>query len=470
MRQADRDKAWEALRTSKKGPISAIELNCNTHDFPINSKIFAIVGANGSKKSTLLDSIYHFVSKKPQSRPIPFDIMGIRLHYRGSETVYLSMETSPLHSEYPTTVFIDPSKEVRRIIDHLSRQSNLGELLAQYDPKILGRFEREVYQFVCNKAYSKIEIFEIEDPNSSDDVIPFFKVESQEISYDSFDMGFGELCAFYTIWQTTRCDKGSAIFLDEPDSHLSPKSRLSLIDYFVYCCKQYQHLIVYTTHATESISKLSHNQIIVLGQTNSREPEFFSEPTHKRSAMLELGFQPLPNILIATEDFDSLECIRQILATHAPEIAHVFDPQIVGHGESQIQKLLELFPSNNKICKLIATLDGDKRGSIQHDLISFLPGHLDPMQAAMEHLKLSNETFLSLIGIEQSTFARSLARAIYSNHHDFCSSLSRELGIPGMDTAKIRSSVISNWLRSPPICTQANELAQIYKSFATANI
>lgn len=456
MRKAEIDKAWESCRETSKKRLHVSELAVSTstknHTIPIASRVCALLGENGSGKSTFLESLANINS------PIKFNdsrsrVDGLTATHNGTYQTFLNrLRDQNTNTKNESSILqiekIDAASEVHQIQKYLSTQNNLDEYLTQFGKrKILGS-ELSQYQLVANRNYSSFSIAEIESPSDPDDVIPFFEVNiNTSLGYDSRSMGFGEFCTCYLIWRIRRSEKGSVVLLDEPDSHLSSSSRRALTDFFAIVAAEKELWIVFTSHSIEPIERLREDELILL----NRPEAMFGNPVvlaqQKRDAIVQLGFTLSRRFLLVVEDVDAQELVSQVLARWQPQVAKACEVAAMARGAEEIVKLINLFPRKTSVCALTAILDGDKKSTVQADSdILFLPGTTDPMNQ-MKEWCLKNATVIAdRSGIDISTVGNAINRAASSNYHDFCSSFSEALQQPNFDTKVVRRTLLLAWL------------------------
>lgn len=474
MRKAEIDKAWRTCRNETKPRLNVSQLvvstNQTTISIPIASRVCALLGENGSGKSTFLHSLANINS------PIKFDdarsrVDGLTANQNGTYQTFLNRVISPSCDPDATPDAlriekIDAAAEVHLIQKYLAGQSNLDEYINQFEDRQITGSELSLYQLVTNRNYSSLSIRELESPVDPDDVIPFFTVQIKTLpGYDSRYMGFGELCTCYLIWRIERCEKGTVLLLDEPDSHLSAGSRRALTDFFALVAAEKDLWIVFTSHSIEPIEKLREDELILL----NRPEIMFGRPViltqQKRDAIVQLGFTLSRRFLLVVEDVDAKELVGQILAKWQPQVARACEVVALIRGAEEIAKLIELFPRETSVCTLTAILDGDKCSTIKDSPdILFLPGNNDPMDQ-LKSWCLTNIQFISeRINIDVSTVDYAIGRAASSNYHDFCSAFAEALQQPNFDTKVARRSLLSTWLADVNAARPFEELANAIKN------
>ncbi|MHC1657979.1 ATP-dependent nuclease [Stenotrophomonas riyadhensis] len=464
LRKADIDIAWKHCRTDTRNlSVDTISFSSGhgSVDIRIGSRVTVLVGHNGSGKTRFLASLE---SELRSSGDLPV-ISAISGSYRGKKfwTTPSISKGSEKSGPWPPTEFIDPTLEAHKCLDLLAKQAaNFEELLEQNDPIFYEDNVIQQFRHICGKNYESIHAWELEGLSVSTDTsvereefededgapTPYFKVKADGLEYDTTTMGFGELCSFYLIWRLLRQKANSTVFiLDEPDSHLSPLSKIALFDVLAFYADKNKHHIVISSHSPDALYRASENEVLLIhrGMT-SLGGLMISPASTKRSAMRELGLNAPCQVLILVEDVDALEAVRQTLSKLGPGLDRSFETTIAPGGASEILKLLERFPPDTRSVRVVAVLDGDKANKDCTDpRIFYLPGQQDPVVEALAAIGRSKAKFCKALGIDSARLARALSTVSYTNHHDFYSSLQSALGI-ATEVRDIRSAATAVWL------------------------
>ncbi|WP_169742173.1 AAA family ATPase [Arenimonas malthae] len=370
----------------------------------------------------------------------------------------------------PPLAYLDASREAHFAITLFENQANLGELIEQFGPRQVTGHELDRYRHVCRKNYDSLRIREIEAPTSSElgseedeseEVVPYFEVSCDGISYDSTSMGFGELCACYVIWWVYRFTSSTILVLDEPDSHLSPSSRNELLDIIALAASDKKHAVILSTHSAELLDRLVESEIlVVLPDRLARSRSNVSRATSKRHALRGLGLSRPARILVVVEDVDAKEAARQILNLWGDGLARYFDIQIVEGGATELARFVRQFPKSSGSFRAYGLLDGDKRTEFKtaEDLI-FLPEDNDPIAAARAKIQRDVGAFSQAIGVEEKQVVAALDRVSHLDHHDFINGLIDALGMHA-SAATVRTAVIAAWLNDDAVRRATREAAE----------
>lgn len=470
MRKADVDVAWTECRSSRRDllKIEALRLfgGSDLVTLPVSSRIVGLVGQNGAGKTGYLLAIQSLLSGVAPSPRVA--LTAIDGTFRGTNFVAQEGSRAPLDL---MTSYVDVSNDVHRVLRYVRHQSNFQEILDQSGARDLPLNEIARYKYVCRNNYSKIEVSEIEVPSGDvsvdreEEVFPFFSVTRDGLSYDSASMGFGELCACYTLWKAMQASKGSVLLLDEPDSHLSPASRSALADILALVAHERKLWVVFSSHACEHLRVMDIGDICIAMPGNAGISQTLIAAGNGGAILRALGLSPSRTLLVIVEDVDSEECVRQIVNKWGGDLASVVDVQIVQGGDATVVSFIRNFPSRSRICRAVAVLDGDKKNSyLEGDDLLFLPSTEDPICAARKCLEVEAAIIwlADALGGPLQRVKSAFERVKYVDHHDFCGAMAEELSMNGVRVDTVRSAVIRAWLQSGNVDAQAEELvAQI---------
>jgi len=446
MRKAEIDKAWAVCR-GRRPTLDLREIITNTSGkhqvlrFP--SRVIGIVGSNGAGKTSWLEQIFsHYKGTTLKTRKA-LTIIRIGGIYRGEYLALPAREAPWPQRSLPPTQYINVANEVNIFVNYAKGLDNFEELLPQAGAKVATPIELGKFRHVLQKDYSRIETYELEHPHDPDDTFPHFTVEVSENKYDSFSMGFGELCSCYIIWLCSRAPRGSILLLDEPDSHLSPRARKAMLDFLAVVAADRHLQILFSSHAAETVTHLNHDEVLYFSENG--QPTI-SQSLQKHVALRSLGLKSQPRLLVLTEDVDAQELLFQIWSRWGGEYKSVVEIKIMQGGAAELARIQRLFPTDSSICTLQIVLDGDKENDYKGQGIIFLPGIDDPIVSAKISAVKHVDKFATFLGVDIDTLKQSMESIQYCDHHDYCSLLSERLDTQGIDTKRVRTDLFKTWL------------------------
>ena len=464
MRKADTDHGWQKCRADKSALwIDAISARhgAEIHRIDLTSRVIAVVGPNGAGKTRFLSELHEHLA---QPAATSLQISQVHGSFRGRP-----IDNSPL--QRPPTAYFDASRESHRSRGYFKNQAELRELLDQFEARNVVGNELDKYKHVCGKNYVSFRVREVEAPAEAsiadedpEDVIPFFEVECNGVAYDSLSMGFGELCACSAIWWICRAEKSSALLLDEPDSHLSPASRSALLDVVALEASENKHFVVLATHSSECLRNLSEKEILVIHDTGAGGGKSIYQSENKRQIVRSLGLSQPVKVLLAVEDVDSLEVVRQSLNWWGDGLERSFEVQIVTGGANELNRFVGLFPKDARSLKIRGVLDGDKRNEFAtSEFLLYLPGDTDPIANARSKVPIYADGFASALGVPVERLISAHDRVAHVDHHDYLHSLVSSLGINGT-VSDARSALVRLWIQHEEIAPELRTMCVTLKT------
>ena len=460
MRKADFDLAWGKCRDPNRPNLSVSTITVQqrgvSSTLQLSSRVAGIIGGNGVGKTGLLRGI-EALCNNPAPKAYGPSVSAVTGVFRGDEFAIDSAEGKKPDSLFVS--YINTSLEASRIVDYFESRKiiDLNDLIDQAGFKTLSHAEGGLYRYLCDRAYASIKVAEVEQPvapRSDDDkddlVFPFFTVEFGAASYDCLSMGFGELCAFFTIWELQRAPKGSIVLLDEPDSHLSPAARKRLADVIAAVAHARQQCVIFSSHSIDTLQQLNDAEIFLLSEVS------VGLAVNRRAALRALGLVPKRRLMAVVEDVDAKELLHQIIDRWCPDEAGTIDIQIVEGGAAEVVRFISLFPKSAKAAQVLAILDGDKQGDYaDHEYVSFLPGPSDPVAAARSYVTLNPNPFAIQLGVVPERMAAALAGVAGADHHDFLARMVQELALGGIDVRTMRRALFLAWLTNDAVTQQS---------------
>ena len=265
--------------------------------------ITAIVGGNGVGKSTLVAAIVQLLSPEPNSidpaylqRLSGSQITGRAVNGDHQFHLHVADDTDgkrvilgdTFDGEYKA---LDPSALASECLRQIHTDPNFRDLLEPVTALELNSQELAIASYLVGKIYTDIKIYEISDYKDFDR-FPYFRVSSANVSYASENMGRGELSLLLTYWTLKDMPKGSILILEEPETHVSPRSQDSLMNVVAKFCDEKGMWTIITTHSPTVINRLPREHIRLL--TRNEGPAFCAGEVGKLQIALLLGGGDLP--------------------------------------------------------------------------------------------------------------------------------------------------------------------------------
>lgn len=470
MRKADFDVAWKECRRESRKRLSILRVataGSDVTDFQeIGSRITCFVGPNGVGKTRFLKDLAGFLGDA-NFQPKLNSVVAVIGAFNGRQFITAAGKGLP---DQLVVEYLDSSKEAHKLKTYFADRSKFENSLSDYEPNISTVNLLGLYKHVAKRNYSAVKVYEVEAPASAqiqdgeseieDKHLPFFEVAVNGQTYGSTEMGFGELCACLLVWKVSRAPKGSVLIFDEPDSHLSPLSRSSLLDMFAYLAHDRELWIGFATHAIELTETLKESEIFLISQNNSFERLLIAGVEKRRNVTRSLGLMQRRKLLVAVEDIDAHAALWIMFSRYAEDLSAAVEISIVKDGASDLISFVEKFPQNNRICHAIGVLDGDKRDSkiAPHATVFFLPGDADPIAAARSIVTASCSGLATALSVDAVRLASTVNAISHIDHHDFIASLIDAHPLEGRSVQQVRMALLAVWLDDPVVAQAAFQL------------
>lgn len=424
----------------------------------ISSGICAIVGSNGVGKSALLAALCEVagesdallsnnqklkvlgstLSASITERNTPKNIQIIK--NENGERKKLGDSATELH-------WVEPSFIVNQVYKAISDDSEFHSLLEPLSPIELSKEELEILQYITSKNFERCEIYEITE-YSEIDPLPYFWAQSNGVEYGSESMGLGELSLLTIFWKLRVLPKNSILIIEEPETHVSPKSQRALMDIVAKYSDEHKISIILTTHSPAIISKIPQNNIILInrelnktrvqhGIRKSQINELLGEPRQYRG-------------LILVED----RAAQQFLITLASIINHGLLEQfeiLDAKGADSISQSLTSLPKvRTPWLNILGIFDGDMRTAIKPAKFSwphtFLPGDRSP-EYIVRDSALGSEKFINGLSAKFHKTTEQIHIALQHvegfDIHDWYTQLPKYLGCEHIELMR---ALVENWL------------------------
>ncbi|XKK34422.1 AAA family ATPase [Bacillus sp. A17A.1] len=372
MRTAATGDHWRAVyKQSYSTTLNKLEfkyiIGLENNSLEFNGGITAICGANGVGKTTILAALYGLLnpdevqnSKFHLGRLQGSQISG-DINHRGQnierklqvDGELLNVQEDAI--EFPC-VWIDSSIHSPQQQEFYTNMSEIQRTLDTIEPLESEREELKLLSSIVGKTYLSTLSYDMEELGYQ---VPYFKVSlSDDISYGSEAMGLGELSVHYIMWQLKRLERNSILLLEEPETYLSVKAQIQLLNVLAKYSEEKRMWIILTTHSPSILSRIPPKHVRFVSKT--REKVKITTPTSQMQYLPSLGIQPKTVGILLVEDRAAREFVRVWINRFAPHLIHEYLVVDVPGGVSKIETLIETFPELTRF-KILALLDGDQR-------------------------------------------------------------------------------------------------------------
>lgn len=351
---------------------------------------------------------------------------------------------APLAGGAPGVTLLDAFDDCARLLA-LTDQPNFDDLLQGVDAREYTPEERERASYVVGRQYDAIEVYEVEEPGTDEEtILPFFDVTSGGASYGSAAMGLGELAALAALWNLDRVDAGSVVLLEEPETFLSSRSTVALMDVLAERVHERRLYAIVTTHSLEIVARAPLEIVRLLSVTDGgvvlRRPPSRAELEHLLGAYLGQAR------VVLIEDRTARVFLGELISRFAGLWGQSIE-LAQASGVSPIVSVCRNFPANEGI-RLVGVIDGDQTDIDVDDPnlvwpLLRLPGNGSPDSMLRDAAVGNIDLFASRLDRTRGVLEAGLEQVAGRDAHDWFPDLGE---IVGLDFAAVLRAAIHCWL------------------------
>jgi predicted ATPase len=427
------------------------------HRIEFNFPIVAIVGENGSGKSTILQSaaaIYRSNSLSDRVRfasdffpDTPWDqVTNASIQYGVREGTGTTTNTSIGSVRKPTnrwrgnpdrrlrTVnYIDLSRiqplSARSGYQRLAKAANREQSSHSLDPAVVGRLSH-----VMGTRYDLAKLAtSTTDPSR---LVPV--VRRQGLSYSGFHQGAGEVTA--TELLGTAFQRNSLVVIDEIESSLHPRAQRRLVRDLATLSRLEGIQFIISTHSPYVLEEVPPSgRICILDSSSGKTTVTGVSP---QFAMTRMDDENHPDIDIFVEDREAATLLAEIIVSGNPNL--IGQVEICPCGPANVaQALGQMVKSKRFPRKTMVFADGDQSIS---DGVDLLPGEEAPERMVFADLQASGWAKIAgRIDRPASKVIDELNLAMTRpDHHDWLSSTSDNLIVGSVQLWQVMCSIWAN--------------------------
>lgn len=462
LRQAKFDDHWRHT-FARRYPTRVTELSCVNlscladGNIDFRPGITVIVGANGVGKSTLAAAVAELLANcsevAPGHRNRLLGIVDTGKAVVGTTEVTLIAKDGDTGGRVAAGdrfegnfKWLDPSTLANQCVSQIHADQNFDDLLESITPLKLADEELNIASYLVGKKYDEFLIYEIAD-YAKFEIFPYFIVSSGDVQYGTANMGRGELSLLLTLWTIRALPRDAILMLEEPETHVSPRSQDCLMNVIAKFCDELGISVIITTHSPTVIRHIPSANVILLARDHG-PAEVVSHPTTGQLATILSGGVSFNGALLV-EDRAAKEFVLPLFEEIMPDILERFEVAVAG-SVSLITEVLRAMPKTGPWLTLVGGYDGDQRNTIDTaDFLwpaVFLPGDRDPDSLLKSTLdSTQNITDLLANGLHRSTrdIVVALNHIAGFDYHDVVAGLVSSLHL-GSDV--IRRALVHIWL------------------------
>jgi hypothetical protein len=343
--------------------------------------------------------------------------------------------------------WLDPSTLANRLVHQIDRDQNFGDILESITPLVFDNEDLDTASYLVGRRYTSIEAFEITD-YADFDRVPYFRVTSGGVSYGSEGMGRGELALLLMYWTLKDLSKQAILILEEPETHVSPRSQEGLMDVIAKFVDEKRFWVLIATHSPTVIQRIPDSCITHLVRSNGPSNQVI---TRRGDIALLLGSGIGYSGVLLVEDEFAKSFVIAILEEEWPDLLRRCEIIACGSA-SGISSVLDAFPRTRPWLTIVGVYDGDQREELGERRFTwphvFLPGALGPERIILAPISDAGytEKLAELVGVdvEAARFAMSFAEG--ADVHEYCGCVAQGLNA---EVSLVRRSVVRLWKRTP---------------------
>ena len=420
-----------------------LEINMNSlNNLPkinFSNGIMAICGLNGAGKSTILSAIKDIVglplSEKDSHKLAGKEIQGKAI-INGEEVNCSNNESNRLIDNglsIDRVIYLDFETSVN-IQDHLAHQTNLNELLEQYEEYEFAKNELDDINYLTGKKYDFCSIKEIDSIDNEGTIYPYFYVKVENNGYNTIGMGTGEHFLIYLFWCINRAKKDDIIIIEEPESFVSISSQEHFSNYLAKQMCEKGIKVLLTTHSPYILRNIKNENIRIISRFGNEVSIQIPDKNVTVESILGLESKKLGTFFV--EDRVARDWLFVILQDQAPYLLKQYTIDIAG-GDANISSRLN-FPKNENIkYNFVGIYDGDVREAIKLSESCwphcFLPEDTRLEDAIRKKLRVpaNLEEFCKCVNRDKSEIVAFLAQHEGADGHDWFDELRKNLSMDG---------------------------------------
>ena len=403
MRQAAVKDIWSEIYKEKHLSVNLLDLSfkdiesLNIGTLSLEYGINILCGANGAGKSTILECINYLLTGEAEIEKINLFLnndLKIRLKYRGQEK-QVGSENFDQDGERPKVKYIRTGSSVE-CMNRIKEEENFEEYLESIEEYIFTSDDLKNITEIVGKKYESCVGYMIEETLNYESV-PFFKVKSNSIKYDSRNMGVGEHSAIY-IYYYMKNMRDAIVLLEEPETFLPPYSQRKLIQIICKLSITNKLNLLVTTHSNYILDEIPNKYIKLLRRCPISDSVLI-ESIEDNEYLRPLGLGEKIKGYILVEDEVAKYFCTSILKHLEPKILKKYRVIAVVGGSSEVAKILKMYKSKEYDFDIIGIFDGDMNNEKKRkelDVNSFkwtftyLPYEQD-LEAILQNIMYSQE-------------------------------------------------------------------------------
>ena len=409
------------------------------HKIQISNGITVIYGLNGAGKSTIISAIKALIG-------LPLSVQDCqRLQGNILQGIAIQRKKITCSSEDGERL-IDKGWDMSKIQyvdctasintqDYMIQQTNLEELLDQYEEYSLDSDAIKMISYLIGKQYSSCEVWELDDVEGEDTTLPYFRVSVDGVIYDSRNMGNGEHFLLFLFWCINRTEKDTLLLIEEPETYISIKSQIAFSNYLGMQMAEKGAKVILTTHSPYILNNIKNENVRIVSRVGNNTTIVTPDENMPAESILGLSGEYVGTFFV--EDRVASDLLAVILEDKAPYLLKKYTIDIAEGGETKITERLK-FPKSEKIrYNFVGVYDGDMRTRLDTDSLKwkwcFLPGDTAPEEIFRNYSHKSSiiSKLSTYLNKNEDYMITMLSTIDGSDCHDWFEELRKRLAVDG---------------------------------------
>lgn len=349
-------------------------INVGTVEIPITLPLTVLCGPNGVGKSTLIKALFASL----QSGEIDLKVEPLLAQGRGiirgkvgstDFEIARSLAAPGVQNELFPTAYLETSKEPKTYQDHFRTFDSINDIVNGLAKVSLNNSDLEEIGFLLGRDYRSIDVYEY----GEEERWPFFEVSRGDDRYDTRTMGAGELACFHLWWRLKFIDKNSLLFVEEPETYISPYAQKSFAAFLMRFLYRNKSVGIVVSHSASFIQAVPLQSVVFVTRLGPNMETIARPPV---SFLKKIGMTLVVDTVCCVEDTRAQDFLRAILLEFAYDQMQTTAIHISG-SDGEVTKSVTGATGLPDTPRLFAVYDGDMHDKLPEGLTGFsaaLPG------------------------------------------------------------------------------------------------
>jgi hypothetical protein len=246
----------------------------------------------------------------------------------------------------------------------------------------------------------------------------------------------------YIVWVLGRLEPGSLLLIEEPETFLSPRAQIALVDVIASYIKSKGFTVVMTSHSGPIAQRLQNSEIVYV--TRASGQVVLHAPARTVDLVARLGLRSDRAFILFVEDVAGEIFARTLMNRYSDRLSGGVE-YVRCNGESNVIRAIEAIPNDIRAVAHLGVLDGDQRAAKLDDpRILYLPSAVAPERLLRDFTATkTSDQLASYLGVSEADVSRALAHADGDELHNWPHTMSGSLN--GMPHAEFMRRMFLAW-------------------------